>query len=307
MALLGGRVPISKALSRETLGFGLGFIAVVIFGATLPMTRIVVAEFDPLFLAAGRGAGGGLLALAGLVVIRQTWPPRALLGRMSMNMLCLAAGFPICSAMCSMSVPSAHGGVVIGLTPLCTLILATLWSGERPSIGFWACSIAGALIVVIYALRQGGGALVVGDLWLMGAVLSAAFGYTLSAELSRLMPAWVVISWALVFSLPFSLPATLWLWPAHAAQAKGATWGAFAYLTAFSQYIGFFAWNAGLAMGGTARVSQVQLIQSFVTLTLAALLAGEIVGWNTIAAATAVVGLVVLGRRLRISQSSRSA
>jgi drug/metabolite transporter (DMT)-like permease len=148
---------------------------------------------------------------------------------------------------------------------------------------------------MLYAMRQGGGALVIGDIWLLGAVLCAGFGYTLSAELSRLMPGWVVISWALILSLPVTLPVSLWLWPAHAAEAQMRTWVAFIYLTAFSQYIGFFAWNAGLAMGGTARVSQIQLIQSFVTLTLAALLAGESVGWDTIAAATCVVGLVVLG------------
>jgi len=291
---------VTKAFSRETCGLCLGVIAVVIFGATLPMTRIVVAEFDPLFLAAGRGAGGGALALLVLVLMRQSPPPRALWGRMSLNMICLAIGFPICSAMGSFSVPSAHGGVVIGLTPLCTLVFAALWSGERPSAAFWGCSILGALIVALYALRQGGGALVVGDIWLMGAVVSAAFGYTLSAELSRLMPGWVVISWALVLSVPFTLPATLWLWPAHARDAHISTWLAFTYLTAFSQYIGFFAWNAGLAMGGTSRVSQIQLIQSFVTLGFAALLADEYVGLDTIAAATGVVGLVILGRRLRV-------
>jgi drug/metabolite transporter (DMT)-like permease len=298
------RVNASKITSQETFGFILGFIAVVIFGGTLPMTRIVVGELDPMFLAAGRGAGGGVLALSVLIFMRQKFPHPTLMGRMLVNMFCIVIGFPICTAIGSVSVPSAHAGVVFGLTPLCTLIFASLWSGERPSLPFWLCSGAGALIVMVYALRQDSGSVVIGDLWLLGSVISAGFGYTLSAELSRKMPGWVVISWALTLSLPLTVPATIWYWPANAAQAHGGTWAAFAYLTAFSQYVGFFAWNAGLAMGGTSRVSQIQLLQSFVTLTLAALLAGETVGWDTIIAASCVVGLVILGRRLRVGHKS---
>ena len=51
--------------------------------------------------------------------------------------------------------------------------------------------------------------------------------------------------------------------------------GSFAYLAVMSQFIGFFAWNKGLAMGGVAKVSQVQLLQTFITLGVSALLLGE--------------------------------
>ena len=42
------------------------------------------------------------------------------------------------------------------------------------------------------------------------------------------------------------------------------------YVALFSQWIGFFAWNAGLAIGGFHAGSQVQLLQPFVTFALAA-------------------------------------
>ena len=300
-------MPLSrKPFSRETLGLLLGFVGITIFGGTLPVTRIVVAGLDPLFLAAGRGAGGGVLALVVLWVMRQPFPKREHWLRMFVNMLCLAIGFPLFSALGSVSVPSAHGGVVIGLTPLLTAIVAAIWSGERPSVAFWLCSCAGASVVVVYALRQAGGGLAIGDLYLLAAVGVAAIGYTLSAELSRVMPGWVVISWALVFCFPFTAPVALWYWPANPMQVPATIWLAFAYLFIFPQYLGFFAWNAGLAMGGTARVSQVQLLQTFVTITLAALIVGETIDAETIIAAIVVVGLVFLGRTLRIGQKPRA-
>ena len=61
----------SPASPRILLGLGLGFVGVVIFGATLPMTRLAVAALDPWFVTFGRAAGAGLLAAAVLAVLRR--------------------------------------------------------------------------------------------------------------------------------------------------------------------------------------------------------------------------------------------
>jgi drug/metabolite transporter (DMT)-like permease len=66
--------------------------------------------------------------------------------------------------------------------------------------------------------------------------------------------------------------------------------------------LGFFAWNVGLAMGGIARVSQVQLLQTFVTLAVAALVLGEQVTAETLVFAAAVMLVVAIGRRARITR-----
>ena len=152
-------------------------------------------------------------------------------------------------------------------------------------------------------MRQGGGGLSVGDLWLLGTVFCAATGYVASAELARVMPGWVVISWALVASLVVSIPAAIWVWPVDLSHGTLRGWSAFLYLTLVSQYFALFAWNAALAMGGTARVSQIQLLQTFVTIALAALLADETIDAPTVLTAVAVVGLVVFSRRFRVGGS----
>jgi drug/metabolite transporter (DMT)-like permease len=251
-----------------------------------------------------RGVIGGAVAAGVLVFTRQRLPPRSTWRRLAVTTLVVGIGFQFFSAMGSVSVPSAHGGVVLGLLPLTTASLATLLSGERPSPAFWVCSVIGALIVIAYALRQGGGGLQAGDLWLVGAVLCASTGYTLSAQLAQLMPAWAVISWSLALTLPFTLVLSLWFWPGYLADVDWRGWSSFAYLALFSQYFGFFAWNSALAMGGTARVSQVQLLQTFITIGLAALVAGERIDLETLLCALAIVGLLVLSRRFRVARAS---
>ena len=294
-----------KTISREALGLLLGFCGVCMFGAALPMTRLAVADFDPIPMTVVRAVLGGLVAALVLIATRRKLPELRLWPKLLYVTLTVGGGFQITSAMASMTVPSAHGGVVLGLLPLCTALAATLWSGERPSPGFWICSVAGAAIIVAYALRQGGGGLSVGDLWLLGTVFCAATGYVASAELARVMPGWVVISWALVVSLVVSIPAAIWVWPVDVSHATMRGVSAFLYLTLVSQYFALFAWNAALAMGGTARVSQIQLLQTFVTIALAASLADESIDAPTVLTAVAVVGLVVFSRRFRVGGGRR--
>jgi len=198
------------------------------------------------------------------------------------------------------TVPASHGGVVIGILPLGTAIAAALVARERPSIGFWLTGLAGAALVLVFTFRQAGGFHVSpGDLFLVVAIAAAAIGYTVSGMLTRTRPGWEVVSWMLVLALPVTLPLAWWLAPAEPAAVPAAAWWSFAYVALFSQYLGFFFWNAGLAMGGIARVGQIQLLQPFVTLGIAATLNREPVGADTLLFAAAVAACVLAGSRMK--------
>ncbi|QCI66692.1 DMT family transporter [Phreatobacter stygius] len=286
--------------SRKALGLLLGFIGVVIFGATLPMTRIAVGHLDPWFVTFGRAALAGLVAVILLAAGRKTVPPRSEWPGYGLAALMLITGFPAFIALAMLTVPSVHGGIVLGILPLATAIASALITGERPSTGFWLAGVAGAALVLAFTLRQAGGLhLEIGDLFLLAAVAASAIGYTVSAVLTRSRPGWEVVSWMLALSLPVTLPAAWLTSPADLAIVPRQAWWAFIYLALFSQFIGFFFWNAGLAMGGIARVSQVQLLQTFVTLAVAALLIGEKVGPETLGFAAAVALVVLIGSRMR--------
>ena len=287
-------------LSRDKLGLILGLIGVTIFAGSLPATRIAVATLDPWFLTAARAAIAGVASLLVLVALRRPLPPRATWLTLIAIAFALVLGFPILSALAMMSVPAAHGGVVLGILPLATSATAVLLAGERPSLGFWLAGLVGTALVIAFAMRHGTGALAAGDLVLVAAIAAAAIGYTLSGRLTRTMPGWEVISWACLLSLPVSAVATYALWPADIAVVPREAWIALGFVGMFSQFIAFFAWNAGLAIGGISRVGQVQLLQTFMIVALAALVNGETIDAETIVFAVAVVATVMIGRRMPV-------
>lgn len=290
---------MSSPASRERFGLLLGFIGMVIFGGTLPATRIAVAEIDPIALTALRTAIAGVCSLALLLVLRRPLPPRALWRQLVIAMLCVAVFFPLLMSMGMQRVDASHGGVVLGVLPIATALVAVAITHERPRPLFWIASIAGAALVISFSLRQGGGTFSTGDLLLFAAVVVSAVGYAFSGRLTSHMPGWEVISWILVIGLPLSIPAAVLTMPHDFGQIALKPWLGLLYVALFSQWIGFFAWNAGLAMGGIARVSQVQLLQPFVTFALAAFFNDETITLQILLFAAAVVVTVAISTRTR--------
>jgi len=290
---------MSTPASRERLGLLLGFIGVVIFGGTLPATRLAVSQIDPIALTSLRTAIAGLCSLVLLVTLRRKPPPRALWPQLTLTMLCVAVLFPLLMSMGMQTVDASHGGVVLGILPIATALVAVAITHERPRPLFWIASVAGAALVIAFSLRQGGGAFSTGDLLLFAAVAVSAIGYAFSGRLTSQMPGWEVISWVLVIALPLSIPAAALTMPADISHISLKPWLGLLYVALFSQWIGFFAWNAGMAMGGIARVSQIQLLQPFVTFALAALFNDETITLQILLFAAAVVVTVAISTRTR--------
>lgn len=280
-----------------------GFLGVAIFSVSLPMTRIAVIELPPIFTGPGRAVVAALPAALLLWLTRQRWPRgREWLG-LAVAALGIILGFPLLSAWAMERVEASHGAVVLGILPLATAVFGAALAGERPSLGFWAVAAVGSTLVVIFALDDAG-TLAWADLALLGAVFSAGLGYAEGARLSRALGGWQVISWALVLSAPFvALLVALTAPPVDWGALTWQTWGAFAYVALFSQYIGFFFWYRGLQLGGIAKIGQVQLLQAFMTIAVATLLNGETIGWRTIAFAVAVVACVAIGRTQKVRRA----
>ena len=287
--------------SRESLGLVFGLVAVVLFGGSLPATRIAVLDLDPWLVTAARALVAGIVGLSIVVVARVAFP-RAYLGRLVAVAACLVIGFPAALALAVVTVPASHGSVVLALLPLATTLGAVVFAGERPSLRFWLLTLVGAALVAAFALRDGDVAIVVGDLFLVAGVLVCGSGYAIAAMLSRSLPGWQVITWAVVLSLPVALPATLILWPADAGAVPAAAWAGVAYGGIVSQFIAYAIWNAALASGGVARIGQLQLLQPFVTFLIAAPLLGERIDAATVFFAVAVAVVVALGRRAAVAR-----
>lgn len=298
--------PQGTALSAESRGLLLGLLGVAIFALTLPMTRLAVgtpeAPLIPgLFLAMGRAAVAGLLSAALLLAQRAPLPKRGDWWPLIVTALGVVFGFPLLTSVAMRYLGAVHAAVIIGLLPLATAAVGALLQRQRPSGAFWACALLGSGLVVVFAvLRSGqsGLALHPADLLLMAAVACAAVGYAWGGRLAQRMRADAVICWALVLSLPVSLPLAWVSWPQ--APLPASAWGGFAYVAVFSMWLGFFAWYRGLALGGTVRVSQVQLAQPFMSMLFAVPLLGESLDTVSVAFGLAVLATVALGRRMPV-------
>lgn len=294
-------------MKDETRGLWLGLLGVVLFAATLPMTKLATGtagapQLSPVFVTFGRAAVAGVLSLAYLLLTHSPVPRGGQWRALAVTACGVVVGFPLFMALGLRHVEAVHAAVVIGILPLVTAAVASLWLRQRPSVGFWLCALAGsALVVAFVVLRSGpqGSAAQWADLLLLLAVLSAAIGYVGGGRLTSELGAERVICWVLVLSLPLTLPVMLLNWPQ--APVRSAAWAGLAYLALFSMWIGFFAWYRGLALGGTVRVSQVQLVQPFLSMLLAVPLLGESLDGVTVGFALAVIATVFIGKRMPVS------
>lgn len=273
-----------------------GFIGVLIFAGSLPATRVAVADLDPTFLTAARASIAAVLALGMLVGLRQRLPSRAHLVSLLVVALGVVVGFPLLTALALQHVSSAHSIVFLGLLPLSTAVFGVLRGGERLRPAFWVFSLLGSAVVAGYALLGAGRGSLQGDLLMLAAVLVCGLGYAEGARLTRTLGGWQVISWALLVSLPLMLPLLCLRWPAGLANVGASAWLGLAYVSVFSMLVGFMFWYRGLAQGGIAAVGQLQLLQPFFGLALAAALLHETVSKTMLAVTVCAVGCVAGAR-----------
>jgi drug/metabolite transporter (DMT)-like permease len=296
-------------------GLWLGLLGVAIFALTLPMTRLAVGDstapqLHPSFVTFGRAAVAGCLSLCYLAWLRGRGrlnvPRAAEWALLAFTALGVVLGFPLGLAMALREVPSTHAAVVTGLLPLATACVAAVWMRQRPSPAFWLLSLLGTgLVLTFMAWRAGGLHLSHADAWLLVAMGSASLGYVGGARLTPHLGAEQVICWVLLIALPVTLPLSAWFQPASVTEVAIASWVAFAYVAVFSMWLGFFAWYRGLALGGPVRVSQVQLLQPFLSLLFAVPLLGETLDAATLTFGLAVTFTVLLGKRTSIQTTTQ--
>ena len=288
-------------------GLWLGALGVAIFALTLPMSRLAVGtpeapQLSGIFLASGRAVIAAVLSAVFLLATHAPWPRRADWLSLGVVALGVVFGFPLFTSIAMRHVEAVHASVIVGVLPLATALVGAWLHRQRPSPGFWLCAMLGTALVVGFAVLrsgQGGVQLAPADMLLLAGMACAAVGYGFGARLSQHMRADYVICWALLMSLPLNLPLAAMEYPLYAIKKEA--WLAFAYVAVFSMWLGFIAWYRGLALGGTVRVSQVQLLQPFLSMLFAIPLLGESLDALTAGFGLAVMGVVFIGRKMPVS------
>ncbi|MET3667928.1 DMT family transporter [Caulobacter sp. 1776] len=283
-------------MEQTSKGWGSGLLGVIIFSGSLPATRVAIGGFEPVFLTSARAVIAALIGAVLLLALRQKRPAPSDLRPLAVVALGVVVGFPLLTALALQRVTSAHSIVFIGLLPLATATFGVLRGGERPRPAFWLFSIVGGLSVAGFALTRGGAGSLVGDLLMIAAVIACGLGYAEGAVLSRRLGGWQVICWALVLASPVMAILAVATLPLSWSGIGAPAWLGLAYVSVFSMLVGFVFWYRGLALGGIAKVGQLQLLQPFFGLTLAGLLLHEPVA-PVMVAVTAVTVLCVAGAK----------
>ena len=292
--------------NRENLGLWLGLLGVFVFALTLPMTRLATGTADapqlsPWFVTWARAALAGALSAIYLLAVRAPWPISAQRGSLYLSLAGNVIGYPLLLGWALRHVTASHAAVITSLMPLATAAAAAWLMHQRARLGFWVFAALGSALVAVYSLLRAsqmgqGFGLTWADTLLVGAVVAGSLGYVGGAKVTASLGAEKVISWVCVMALPITLPGTWLTWPEHAIAP--ASWLALVYVGVFSMWAGFFAWFRGLSLGGPLRVSQLQLLQPFITILAAIPLLGESLDAMTLAFALLVVATVFMGRRM---------
>ncbi|MGV2450767.1 UNVERIFIED_CONTAM: DMT family transporter [Ralstonia mannitolilytica] len=289
---------LTKQISKDEniSGWINGFIGVVLFSGGLPATKLAVMEMSPIFVTIVRAAVAGILALIVLWLGKEKRPVKKDLIPLLLVSLGCVVGFPLLSALALQYLTSAHSIVFLGMLPLATAVFGVMRGGEKPHPVFWFFSITGSLLVIGYAVSQGISASPVGDILMLLAVILCGMGYAEGAKLSKTLGGWQVISWALVLALPVMIPLFFIYFPDDIENVSFQGWFGMAYISIFSMFIGFIFWYKGLAQGGIATVGQLQLLQPFFGLALAAWLLHEQVSVGMLGVTVGVI-LCVAGTK----------
>ena len=299
----------SNSKADVSRGLWLGLLGIVIFSVTLPMTRLAVGTPDApqmsgLFIAMGRAVVAAGLSALFLLATRASLPERKDWLPLMITAGGIVFGFPLFTSIAMRHVEAMHASVIVGVLPLATAAVGAVLHRQRPSNGFWLCAALGSALVVVFAVLRSGNLGTSGlgisyaDTLLLAAMLCAAVGYCYGGRLAGHMRAEHVICWALIISLPVTLPLSVYSWPVQTISSSA--WWAFAYVAVFSMWLGFFAWYRGLALGGTVRVSQVQLVQPFLSMLFAIPLLGEKLDAVTVGFGLAVIATVFMGKKMPV-------
>ncbi|SEW16660.1 Permease of the drug/metabolite transporter (DMT) superfamily [Chryseobacterium wanjuense] len=289
---------ITHKLSKDqTLnGWINGFIGVLLFSGSLPATKLAVTEMNPIFVTIARAGIAGVLALFVLLIYKEKRPAKDQIFSLVLVSIGCVIGFPLLSSLALQYLTSAHSIVFLGMLPLMTAIFGVFRGGERPHPVFWFFSIIGSLLVIGFAVSQGISASPIGDILMLLGVILCGLGYAEGAKLSKTLGGWQVISWALVLALPLMMPLFFIYFPKNIETVSFQGWFGLGYIALFSMFIGFIFWYKGLAQGGITTVGQLQLLQPFFGLALAAYFLNEQVSLGMLGITVGVI-LCVAGTK----------
>jgi drug/metabolite transporter (DMT)-like permease len=282
------------AESNELQGWIFTSIGVACFSLSFVTARLALRGFDPEVIALARGAGAGLIAVGCVLAGRYPLPKGRQIVRLCLAALGIVFIFPILTTIALQTVPASHAATIAAVLPILTALFGVLRRHERAPLPFWVIAGGGTLVVVWFLVsRSKCLQLELADMLIVFACIACAYGYAEGGLLAQEIGGWRAICWMLVFATPLAvllLISYLALRGGVSQIDSPTAWAGLVYQVAVSQFLGFAFYYRGLALGGVAKMSQIQQFQA----VLAVLAANVILAERIDAQLWMVVGLLLI-------------
>lgn len=238
-------------------------VAAVSWGAMFPVAQSALTAIDAFHLTLFR-YGFGALIFAGLLVATEGRQAFRTGKRLPELLLFGTLGYAGFSLLVFNGLPfttSEHASVIVALMPLMTALATWVFRGQRPRPATFAAiglAILGVVLVVskgnvAHLFSSGGG---LGD----GMVFLGAVSWMLYTFGASRFPGWSPLRYATMTCLPGAVMIATFTEVARVAgiiatpgmAIYAGVWPELGFILVFCSLLAVFAWNAGVAMLGTA-------------------------------------------------------
>lgn len=283
-------------------------LAVLIWGTSFPLAKLVLRDVGPLTYLVLRHAVGGVFLLAATVSLGAGRPRRADLGAFILLGVILLGFHQGVQAFGLARTTAVNSGWLMAASPLFIALFAWFRLGERLRPRQWLGMAAGLLgsFAVVTQGRLGGGTLLssggLGDLMVLESAAAWA-GYSVAGKgfLRRYSPV-AVSAYGMWAGMLFAVP--VWLAAGGAADLLRLTargWTAALFLGACGTALAYFLWYRAMQQHAAGSVGAYMFLQPLVATILSRLLLGEELTAPTIAG-----GLVILAGVYSVVWPSRA-
>jgi drug/metabolite transporter (DMT)-like permease len=272
-------------------------VAVVTWASAFPMIHMALEGYTPVQIALLRYAVAAVILGGYAVAARITLPPwRDMLPIAGLGVLGIAL-YNVLLSSGQQGVSSGAASLLVASSPVFMVVLAALFSGERPASSAVGGMLVSFLGVALIASARAGGVGLSGHAFLV--LGSAAVGAIYSVFLRPYTlrhgagPVLVVAVWGSVVAL---LPAVVGIGEA-VSRAPAISTAAVVYLGAVPGVVGYGAWTYASARANAAAAGVALYLVPVVTMLLSLWLLGEIPTAISLVGGALVIGGVAAVRR----------
>lgn len=283
----------------------LGTMAV--WGGNLSVVKLLIGRFDTMAVAMLRMVVAALALLALMHWRRVGWPRLTRAQALTLGACALLMVYvnQIFFTEGIARTTAANAALIIALNPLVSALMAALWLGDRLTparLGGVALGFGGVAMVVLNRPGAALGAGSLGDLLVLGSVITWVSGGVLVQRLARQLDS-AVISSGIHLTGALMLVAHVLIRPAP----LGVDWAIFTWVDAgllllsglFATALGALVWNRALVTLGVARTALYVYWVPIFGVTFAVALLGEPLSAWHLGGLAAVLGGTWLGTRSR--------